>query len=76
MLQQILKDRIQGMKFFVRALMKNGLLQEGLTLSEAAETAWALTCGEVFTLLVKDRSWPADKYMRWLAKNLAGLLLP
>jgi TetR/AcrR family transcriptional regulator, regulator of autoinduction and epiphytic fitness len=76
MFQRILAERVEGMKIFVRALLENGPLKEGLTLESAAETVWALSSGEVYTLLVKDRGWKAEKYQRWLARSLRELLLP
>ena len=45
MLQNMLDARVQGMMFFVRALMANGPLRDGLTPEEAAETVWTLTSG-------------------------------
>jgi AcrR family transcriptional regulator len=76
MFQNMLESRVQGMMAFVRPLMQNGPLRDGLTPEEAAETVWALTSGEVFTLLRADRGWPAERYKRWLADALARLLLP
>ena len=75
MFQNMLDGRVQGMMFFVRALMKNGPLCDGLTPEAAAETVWALTSGEVFILLNVNRSWPEEKYKRWLVEVLTRLLL-
>jgi len=75
MFQNMLDGRVQGMMFFVRALMKNGPLRDGLTPEAAAETVWALTSGEVFILLNVNRSWPEEKYKRWLVEVLTRLLL-
>lgn len=76
MLQKVLDERVGGMKFFLRALMENGPLREGYTLDSAAETVWAVSSGEVYTLLVTDRSWEVQKYVTWLAETLTRLLLP
>lgn len=76
LLQKILSERVEGMKVFVGALMSNGLLRDGLGLEEAAETTWALSSGEVYTLLVFDRGWPTEKYSQWLVSALSNLLLP
>lgn len=75
MFQNMLDGRVQGMMFFVRALMKNGPLRDGLTPEAAAETVWALTSGEVFILLNVNRSWPEEKHKRWLVEVLTRLLL-
>jgi AcrR family transcriptional regulator len=75
MLKKILHDRVGGMKVFLRAVLSNGPLREGLTLEQAAETVWAVSSGEVFTLLVVDRGWSLDKYREWLADTLGRLIL-
>jgi AcrR family transcriptional regulator len=72
----ILEGRLEGMTAFVRALMKNGPLREGLTVAKAAETVWAVSSAEVFTLLVVERGWSEAEYKRWLADALGQLLLP
>jgi hypothetical protein len=76
MLQGMLAERLEGMKVFVNALQSNGPLQGGLALQEAAETVWALTSAEVYTLFVTDRGWSVEKYTTWLSDALARLLLP
>lgn len=76
MLQNILAARVQGMMAFVRALLQNGPLRDDLTPEIAAETVWALTSAEVFTLLTVNRGWGKDQYLRWLTDALTRLLLP
>lgn len=76
MFHTLLNERVEGMKFFIHALAANSPLRAGLTIEAAAETVWALTSGEVYTLLVKDRGWPVDKYCSWLATAFSQLLLP
>jgi len=76
MLQKLLSERVGGMKVFIHALISNGPVRDGLSLEDAAETVWALSSGEVYTLLVKDRGWPTEKYRQWLADSLSTLLLP
>jgi len=75
MLEKILSDRLGGMLAFVRMLMKNGPLRSGLTPHKAAETVWALTSGEMFTLLRGDRGWTSEEYLAWLTDSLTRLLL-
>lgn len=75
LLDGILEGRLQGMTAFVRGLMKNGPLRPGLTAAKAAETVWAVSSGEVFTLLVAERGWSEAEYKRWLADALTRLLL-
>jgi AcrR family transcriptional regulator len=76
MFENILKARFQGMLSFVRALIKNGPLRPGITAEKAAETVWALTSAEVFTLLQTNRGWSEEEHKRWLADSLTRLLLP
>jgi hypothetical protein len=75
MLHGMLIERLKGMKVFITALASNGPLQDGLSSNEAAETVWAITSAEVFTLLVTDRGWSIDKYQQWLVNVLSKLLI-
>jgi AcrR family transcriptional regulator len=75
MYENILNSRVHGLMAFVRALMKNGPLRDGVTAEAAAETVWALTSAEVLTLLTQNRGWSAEKYKDWLADMLARFLL-
>ena len=76
MLHGMLIDRLKGMKVFITALASNGPLQDGLSLDEAAETVWAITSAEVFTLLVTDRGWSIESYQQWLVNALSKLIIP
>lgn len=76
MYENILNSRAQGLMAFVRALMKNGPLRDGVTAETAAETVWTLTSADVITLLTKNRGWSDEKYKRWLTDALTRLLLP
>jgi AcrR family transcriptional regulator len=75
MYENILNSRVQGLMAFVRALMKNGPLRDGVTPEAAAETVWALTSADVITLMTTNRGWSAEKYKRWLADMLKRFLL-
>jgi AcrR family transcriptional regulator len=74
-LQNLLNGRVHGMEEFIRYLTVNGSLQADLTPGEAAETVWAISSAEVYSLLTIDRGWSGDQYGRWLAKTLTKLLL-
>jgi AcrR family transcriptional regulator len=76
MFENILKARFQGMLAFVRALIKNGPLRPGIAAEKAADTVWALTSAEVFTLLQTNRGWSEEEHKQWLADSLTRLLLP
>ena len=76
MYETMLNHRVQGLMAFVRALMKNGPLREGVTEQEAAETIWTLTSADVITLLMRNRDWSEGKYKVWLIHMLTRALLP
>jgi hypothetical protein len=50
-------------------------LQAGLTREAAAETVWAISSAEVYTLLVSERGWSVTQYTEWLVNALSRLLL-
>jgi AcrR family transcriptional regulator len=75
MYQNMLNMRVQGMMAFVRALLQNGPLRDGVTPEAAAETVWALTSGELYILLRVNRGWDEAHYTRWLIDALTRLLL-
>ena len=75
MLQNILESRVHGMEEFIRYLAANGPLQADISLAEAAETVWAISSAEVYSLLTADRGWSGDQYEQWLVKTLTRLLL-
>ncbi len=76
MLQRLLNERAEALQVFIRALLSNGPLQDGLTLESAADTVWAVSSAEVYTLLVAERGWPVDKYKQWLVNALTKLIVP
>jgi TetR/AcrR family transcriptional regulator, regulator of autoinduction and epiphytic fitness len=76
MLQKLLAERLTGMKVFVNALLSNGPLQGGLSLERGAETIWAISSAEVYSLLVKDRGWTTGEYKEWLTDTLDKLIIP
>jgi len=68
MLHNILTNRYHGMETFIQYLTIN-------TSTNAAETVWAITSAELYTLLTVDRGWSREKYEQWLASTLKKLLL-
>ena len=76
MYENILNNRVQGLMAFIRALMKNRPLRDGVTAEEASETVWTLTSADVITLLITNRGWSAEQYKRWLTDVLTRVLLP
>lgn len=61
---------------FVEMLAARGPLREGLSVAEATDTFSVLVNPETYALLTVRRGWSAARYERWVATNLALLLLP
>jgi TetR/AcrR family transcriptional regulator of autoinduction and epiphytic fitness len=74
-LQSVLESRVHGMEEFIRYLTENDSLQDDFAPGEAAETVWAISSAEVYSLLTLDRGWSSKQYEQWLAKMLTKLLL-
>jgi hypothetical protein len=72
----ILRGRRQGMMHFVRAVAAHGPLRAGLSMEEAADNVFALSSGEMFTVLTADLGWSGDQYATWLAETLIATRLP
>lgn len=70
LLDDLSGKRLEGMRFFVEALARNGALRAGLDTDTAAETVWTLTSAEVHRLLT------VDHYEAWLEVSLVALVLP
>jgi AcrR family transcriptional regulator len=75
MREHILRERRQGMQHFVRALAAHGPLREGLSMDDAVDTVFALSSGEMFTVLTVDLGWSSEQYAAWLAETLIATLL-
>lgn len=75
LLQGLLEDRLRTLGKFTRNLASHAPLREGLNQRQAAEIVWALTSPELFNLLITDRDWSMDRYVRWLGDALSRLLL-
>ena len=58
----------------VHTMVKEGLLAEGITVSQARDTLWAFTGRDMYRLFVVVRGWSSDKYETWLAEVLIKLL--
>jgi hypothetical protein len=73
LLERMQSDRLRNMRALVDAFARNGPLS--VTKSEATETVWALTSPELHQLLAHARGWTRRRYVDWLARSLAALLL-
>lgn len=75
LLGQLLEQRLEGMRAFVRMVSANGPLRQAIDVDAAAEAVWALSSAEVHGLLTVDRRWSGDRYEKWLADILEAVLL-
>jgi TetR/AcrR family transcriptional regulator, regulator of autoinduction and epiphytic fitness len=75
-IQKLNKQRLENMTFAVQQFTMNGPFRDNMDETYARDTVWTLTSGEVFLILTRDRSWPKEKYAKWLADMLIRALLP
>lgn len=66
--------RYQRQEETVTTMGEEGLLIEGMTISQARDILWAFTGRDMYRLFVIVRSWSSDKYEAWLAEVLIKLL--
>lgn len=72
---EIAERRARNMRLFVADVASTGALRDDLSLDEAADVVWATNSAELYVLLVHERGWDPDQYMRWLADAWRRLLL-
>jgi hypothetical protein len=70
------KRRKATQRAFVEMLASRGPLRDGLSIAEAADTLSALANPDTYAYLTNRRGWAPARVERWLAENLALLLLP
>jgi len=64
-------DREERVNTFLR---ESGKLRTGLRHQGARDIFWMLTGGDVYRMLVQERSWSPQQYQDWLADTLVKLL--
>jgi TetR/AcrR family transcriptional regulator, regulator of autoinduction and epiphytic fitness len=69
-------QRLTGARITVEALAALGPLRDDLDLDTGTDLLWALKDPALWTALVTDRGWPADRYQTWLARAMQQSLLP
>jgi AcrR family transcriptional regulator len=69
------KQRYERQSQIVEKLKSARKLKPGLTVKRAREILWALTCRELFRLLVREQNWPAEQYESWLSETLVAQLV-
>jgi AcrR family transcriptional regulator len=73
--RDLLARRLDGMRTFAAALMRNGPLRNGMSLDAAAESIWALSSPDLHQLLTLQLGWDEGKYAAWLDEMLVTALL-
>jgi AcrR family transcriptional regulator len=73
--RSLLAQRLNGMRAFAGAVMRNGPLRNGISLEAAAETIWALSSPDLHQLLTLQLGWDQARYVAWLDDVLAAALL-
>lgn len=59
----------------VRFLLRGRRLKENITISMALDVFWCLTSRNVYQMLVQERGWSGESYLRWLYEMLVSSLL-
>ncbi len=65
-------ERLENMRLVARAIGRLTVLRIDET--QAADTLWALTSPELFSLLTVTRQWSREQFAAWLQDSLARLL--
>jgi AcrR family transcriptional regulator len=73
--RDLLARRLDGMRAFVGAVMRNGPLRNGMSLDAAAESVWALSSPDLHQLLTVQLGWERGRYVAWLDEMLATALV-
>src|SRR5215470_5289624 len=72
----IKQQRHTGARAAAEALAALGPLCDDLDLDAATDVLWLLKDPALYTALVGDRAWPAERYQAWLARTMQAALLP
>jgi AcrR family transcriptional regulator len=70
------QQRRIGARVATEALAAIGPLRDDLDLDTATDVLWLLKDPALYTALVGDRGWPAERYQAWLARTMQASLLP
>jgi AcrR family transcriptional regulator len=69
------QHRLTGARITVEALAALGPLRDDLDTGTATDILWTLKDPALWTALVTDRGWAADRYETWLARAMRQSLL-
>src|SRR5213076_2922471 len=64
------QQRHTGARIVTEALAAIGPLRDNLDLDAATDVLWLLKDPALYTALVADRGWPAERYQAWLAHTM------
>lgn len=67
--------RLEGMERFAQHLHDSGVLQVGLSITEARDLLWAINSVAMYEALVDDRRWSIERYQGWIASMMKQSLL-
>src|SRR5215472_5002926 len=70
------QQRRIGARVAAEALAALGPFRDDLDLDTATDVLWLLKDPALYTALVGDRGWSADRYQAWLASTMQASLLP
>jgi AcrR family transcriptional regulator len=67
--------RYERQSEYIKKLVQDKALAEGLTFEKARDTLWALTGRDLYRMLVLEKGWSSDEYEKWLGQLLVNALL-
>jgi hypothetical protein len=73
--KEIGERRAANMRKLVRDVRPAKTARYATSISEAADTVWALISPELYVMLIVERGWTPRQYERWLGRSLSRLLL-
>lgn len=69
------KRRYERQGEYVKKMIEEKSLAEGLKLEKARDIIWTLTGRDIYRMFVVERGWTSDEYEKWLAQLLIQSLL-
>jgi AcrR family transcriptional regulator len=73
--KEIGERRATNMRKLVRSVRSAKTVRYATSITEAADTVWALNSAELYVMLTVERGWTPRQYERWLARSLSQAVL-
>ena len=73
--KEIGERRATNMRKLVRDVRSAKTVRYATSITEAADTVWALNSAELYVMLTVERGWTPRQYERWLARSLSQAVL-